>query len=88
MYYVYILQSKVDNTLYTGFTTNIKRRLLKHNRGENISTKNKIPYKLIFFEAFLNKKDALNREKYLKSGYGKRSIKKLLKKYFSLKGKN
>ena len=82
MYYVYILQSEVDRSLYIGYSENLKRRLRDHNQGKNISTKGRDPLKLVYYEAFLNKKDALNREKYLKSGYGHRSIQKLLKTYF------
>lgn len=81
MYYVYILRSEKDNSLYIGFTENIKDRLQEHNSGENLSTKDKIPFKLIHAEYFLNKLDALNREKYLKSGWGWKSIKTLLNNY-------
>lgn len=82
MHYVYVLQSLKDFTFYIGYTQNLEERLKTHNLGENISTKYKLPWKIVFSEAFLNKKDALNREKYLKSGWGKRTIKKLLKSYF------
>jgi len=81
-YYVYILQSQKDSSLYIGYTTDLKKRLKEHNSGKSLATKPFRPYKLIFYEAFLNKIDAKNREKYLKSGYGRQSIKKLLKKYF------
>lgn len=80
-YYVYILQSKKDKSLYIGYTADLITRLKKHNRGENKATKPFIPYKLIFYEAFLNRTDAKNREKYLKSGYGSRTINKILSRY-------
>lgn len=83
MYYVYILQSKKDQSLYIGYTINLKIRLAQHNNGENISTKPFLPYSLIFYESFINKKDALNREEYLKSGWGFRTIKKMLNNYFN-----
>lgn len=82
MYYVYILQSQKNKSLYIGYTNNLKRRFAEHNNGNNTSTKPFSPYILIFYEAFVNEKDAINREKYLKSGWGFRSIKKLLKNYF------
>ena len=63
----------------------LKKRLNKHNSGTNLATKPHIPYKLIFYEAFLNKIDAKNREVYLKGGYGRRTIKILLKRYFMIK---
>lgn len=81
-YYVYILQSLKYDSLYIGYTSNLKARFKKHNNGENKATKPFIPYRLIFYEAFLNRLDAKNREEYLKSGYGRRTINKLLKRYF------
>jgi len=69
-YYVYILLSPKDNNLYIEFTTNLKNRIKDHNNGRNISTKNRRPLKLIYFEGYLNKKDTLGREKFLKSGSG------------------
>jgi putative endonuclease len=82
MFYVYILQSEKDTNLYTGFTENLKRRIRQHNNGEVISTKYRRPFKIIYYEACLNMKDALHREKYLKTTYGKRYIKNRLKHYF------
>ena len=80
-FYTYILQSKKNNSLYIGYTSDLKKRLHQHNNGENTSTKPFVPYKLIFYEAFLNRIDAKNREEYLKGGYGRKSIHALLKKY-------
>ena len=82
MFYTYILQSKKDKSLYIGSTKDLRRRFKEHNSGKSLATKPHKPYKLIFYEAFLNKLDAENRENYLKSGYGRRTLKKLLKKYF------
>ena len=82
MFYVYILQSQKDGELYTGFTDNIRKRLLKHNLGKVFSTKSRRPLKLIYCEVCLNKKDVKQREKYLKTGIGKRFIKYRLKNYF------
>lgn len=81
-YYVYILQSQKDGSLYIGYTSDLKARLKKHNNGENLATRPFRPYKLIFYEAFLNRIDAKNREEYLKSGYGRKTIKGMLRKYF------
>ena len=80
-YYVYILKSLKNNSFYIGYTTDLKRRFEQHNNGESQATKSFRPYKLIFYEAFLNKTDAKNREVYLKSGYGRKTINKLLNKY-------
>jgi len=78
MYYVYILKSQKDNSLYIGYSTDLKRRIREHLNGLSKSTKHKRPYELIFYEAFSNKADAKHREIYLKSGWGFRSIKKML----------
>jgi len=82
MYYVYILQSQKNKSLYIGCTSDLKKRFAEHNAGHNLSTKPFRPYKLIFYESFLNIKDAKAREEYLKSGWGFRTIKKMLKNYF------
>ena len=85
MYYVYILRSKKNQSLYIGYTTDIERRVIEHNNGQSQSTKPFRPYELIFYEAFINIKDAKSREQYLKSGWGRRTINKLLDNYFSIR---
>ena len=62
MYYVYILQSQKNNSLYIGYITDLRNRVKEHNLGESKATKPFRPYKLIFYEAFLNRTDAKNRE--------------------------
>lgn len=62
MHYVYVLQSEKDNNSYIGCTNNLKSRLLMHNSGKIMSTKNRTPLKLIYYETFLNQKDAFARE--------------------------
>ncbi|MDP3764655.1 MAG: GIY-YIG nuclease family protein [bacterium] len=79
MYYVYALKSQKDLNLYIGFTTDLKERMERHKNGEVLSTKHRRLLKLIFYEAFINKHDALAREKYLKSGYGKEQLQSILK---------
>lgn len=78
-YYVYILFSTKDRQFYIGSTSDLKKRLVRHNRGEVISTKNRRPFILIHYEYFISKKDALAREKYLKSGYGHDQLESMLK---------
>ena len=77
-YYVYILKSLKDGKFYTGYTNNLKRRLNEHNEGKSLSTKNRAPFELVYWEGCLNSKDAVKREKYLKSSWGKRYIKNCL----------
>ena len=81
-YYVYVLQSQKDTSLYIGFTENLNARIREHNSGRNISTKHKTPYEIIYFEAYRDKADALGREVFLKSGSGHRFINKQLDNYF------
>jgi len=78
-HYTYVLKSEKTGQSYTGATNNLENRLLEHNSGKVFSTKNKGPFELIYFEACLNKNDAFRREKYLKTGMGKRYIKNRLK---------
>lgn len=82
MYYVYILQSEKDKSLYIGFTPDLRERLPKHNKKQVLSTKDKVPWKLIYYESYLERKDATGRERFLKSGAGWRFIKKQLIHYF------
>lgn len=82
-YYVYILESKKDGFLYTGCTHDLKNRLQEHNNGKVFSTKSRLPIKLIYYEMCLSKKDAYAREKYLKSGMGKRYLKNRLRDHFT-----
>ncbi len=66
MYYVYIIRSLKDDYLYTGCTSNLKSRLREHNAGQSLSTYKHKPFMLIYYEAFLDMRDALDREKKLK----------------------
>ena len=79
-YYVYTLLSLKDKRFYTGFTTNLKQRLQQHARGEVKSTKDRRSPKLIHYEYFVNKDDAMAKEVFLKSGFGRTQLKQALKK--------
>ena len=79
MYFVYILRSDKDGDLYTGYTTNIKQRVIDHNREHVPSTAHRTPLRLIFFECYANKDDAIRREAYLKTSPGKKAIKFMLR---------
>jgi len=68
--------------LYIGYTTNLEKRFKEHNDGLNQSTKPYRPWKLIYYEACLNEKDAKRREGYLKKTQGQRLLKRRLKEYF------
>jgi len=77
-YYVYLLLSEIDGKFYIGCANNLFERIKEHNEGKVLSTKGRKPLKLIYFEAIPNKKDAFTREKYLKTGWGKRQLKIVL----------
>jgi putative endonuclease len=81
MYYVYVLQSELDNRFYTGFTKNLEKRVEEHNSGISRSTKGRIPLKLVYYEFCLNLKDAMKRERYLKTTWGKRYIRNRVSNY-------
>jgi putative endonuclease len=78
-YYVYILYFYQDGGFYIGFSDNLKRRLTQHANGQVDSTKNRLPFKLIHYEYFISETDALAREEFLKSGYGRRQFNAILK---------
>lgn len=80
MFLVYVIENR-DRELYIGFTNNLERRIEEHNSGKNISTKDGIPWKLVYYEACINQKDAIRREKYLKSSQGSRLIRARIKEY-------
>ncbi len=77
-YFVYILKSKVFDRLYIGFTANLSKRLEEHNRGKVKSTKFYCPYQLMYFEKYMNKTKARKRELFLKTGVGRKIVKKLI----------
>ncbi|MBN2015468.1 GIY-YIG nuclease family protein [Candidatus Dojkabacteria bacterium] len=66
MYYIYILLCS-DNSIYTGFTTNLKQRVKDHNEGKGSKyVRSKLPAKLIYSEEFKTKSEALKREGQIK----------------------
>jgi putative endonuclease len=86
MWYIYLLQSRKDGHWYTGCAIDLRKRFKEHNEGLVSSTKGRGPFKVIYYEACFNKDDAFTREKYLKSGMGKRYLKNRLKRFLSLTG--
>lgn len=74
MFSVYVLKSEKDEKRYYGFTKDIKRRLLEHNNGEVTATKSRRPLTLVYYENVETITDARKREKYFKSGFGRKYI--------------
>lgn len=84
MTYVYVLQSKKDGKWYTDCTNDLRKRFVQHRNGKVSATKGRGPLALIYYEASLNPEDGFEREKYLKSGPGKRYLKNRNKRFLSL----
>jgi putative endonuclease len=76
MFYVYILKSLKDGTFYKGTTSDLAGRLKSHNAGKVRSTKSRRPWEIHHYESFPSKKEALQREKFLKSYPGYLWLKK------------
>lgn len=74
MHYTYVLRSEKDHKLYIGYSNNLRRRFEEHNRGLVPSTVTRRPLGLVYYEACWNKERALEREKYFKTGYGRRFL--------------
>jgi putative endonuclease len=86
MFYVYVIRSRKSGRLYTGSTNDLRKRLKQHNEGKSTWTKYRGPWEIIYYEASLNEEDVRSREKYLKTGMGKRYLKNRLKRFLSLTG--
>lgn len=84
MYYVYVIQSTGKSFLYIGSTPDLRRRLEAHNSKKNFATKPYAPFELVYYEAYRDERDALDRERKLKHygsaiGHLKRRIRRSLK---------
>lgn len=82
MFYVYALHCKKADKVYIGYSGNLKQRIRQHRTGVVHSTRRLGNCDLIFYEAFIEKKDAIQREKYLKTSKGKRTLRLMLEEYF------
>ena len=74
-FFVYVLQSLKDGSTYIGYTSNLELRLEQHNAGKTKSIKHKIPFELVYYEAYDNKTNAIKRElKLKKSSFEKEKL--------------
>lgn len=73
-FYTYVLESARDGRRYIGWTANLRRRIEEHERGNTVSTKQRKPLKLVYFEGCLHSEDAKRRENYLKTSQGRRFL--------------
>lgn len=81
MYYFYVLEFDVNKKLYYGYTANLKKRIKDHRAGKSKFTSQNGDFKLIFYEAYLNEKDARDAETYFKTGHGREVLREKLKNY-------
>ncbi len=79
MFYTYVLQSQKDGNFYIGFSNDLKQRIGEHNKGTVEATCHRRPLILVYYEACLDKSLTLKREKYFKTGFGRRFLKSRLK---------
>jgi putative endonuclease len=80
-FYVYVLKSANDGQFYAGYSANLRQRFAEHLAGRVESTRNHLPVELIYYEACRSQADAIHRERYLKTAWGKRYLKTRLKNY-------
>lgn len=85
MFYVYLIYSNKNKRIYKGFTKDLKNRMEEHNCGRVKSTKPYKPWKLLYYESFINETDARREELFLKSGKGKDRIKYILENTLKIK---
>jgi putative endonuclease len=74
-YTVYVLQSKKDGGIYIGHTDNLRARLARHHSGGVRATAHRRPLHLVLKENFTTRKEAIMRERWLKSGVGRKHLK-------------
>ena len=75
-YYTYVLRSLKDRKLYVGWTNKLEYRIREHSSGKVESTKDRRPLKLLYYEACLIKRKEIEREKVLKTGFGRAYLKR------------
>ncbi|MFN8208978.1 MAG: GIY-YIG nuclease family protein [Bacteroidales bacterium] len=78
MYFVYVLKSEVDGSFYKGYTQNLEVRIKEHNSGKSPYTSRKIPWKLVYSEQVDTLPEAIARERYFKTGAGRRFLKSIV----------
>jgi putative endonuclease len=83
MFYTYVLKSLSNGQWYIGSTRDLRKRFSQHNNGQSTWTKRGIPWEIIYYEACLDEEDARAREKYLKSGFGRKYLTSRLKRFLS-----
>jgi putative endonuclease len=82
MFFTYVLYSRKDGKLYIGYSNDVFRRFEEHTTGQVVSTRNRRPLELIYYEAYLTETEAKRRELFLKGGKGRIQLKAQLELTF------
>jgi len=84
MHYVYLMECADDKSWYIGYSANLRQRIDRHQKGDGArTTARKKHWLLVYYEAYKNEEDARGRERFLKSGAGRKYLKKQLQNYLS-----
>ena len=83
MFYVYALWSPGYDKIYVGMTQNWEKRFNDHNRGKSTYTNRFKPWELFFLEEVIEKEQAIKKEIYYKSGWGRKILKRKLEEWQS-----
>jgi len=76
MFFTYVLFSLKDRKLYVGYSSNVFARFDQHRSGQVAATMNRRPLELIYYEAYQTDIEAKRRERYLKGGNGRETLKR------------
>ncbi|NQU33675.1 MAG: GIY-YIG nuclease family protein [Bacteroidetes bacterium] len=79
MYYTYVIYSDKFSHYYKGHCENLEKRLKDHNQGKTKSIKSYIPFRIVYFEEFTTRLEAIARERYFKTAAGRRFLKKVIR---------
>lgn len=83
-YYTYVLKSSKDGRFYIGWSEDLRLRVEQHNKGQVEATRERRPLELIYYEACLSREEAVKREKSLKTGFGRKYLKRRIgEKFYS-----
>ncbi|MEH6682308.1 MAG: GIY-YIG nuclease family protein [Sediminicola sp.] len=82
MFFVYILESERDSTFYIGQSSDLTKRLEYHNTGLSKYTSKKTPWKLVYYEEYETRTEALKRERFLKKQKNRKFYQSLIKNWF------
>lgn len=78
MHYVYLMEERATKKWYIGYSADLRQRVSDHQAGRGAQQTRRGSYRLIYYEAYLVREDALGRERFLKSGAGWKFLKKQL----------